>query len=209
RLRQLFLIVESIGVSMQIVDARKDAAYAEKKIIECVKQGGVFVYPTDTVYGIGCDARLAAAVEKIRRLKKRCSRKPFSVIAPSKRWIRENCFLNADAAKALERLLPGPFTLVLKLKNAACIAPATNAGARTLGIRIPKHWIAGIAKKTRTPVVTTSVNKAGAPPARTLAEIKKVIGKNKGVDLIVFEGVLAGKPSRVIDYSKNRAEIIR
>jgi tRNA threonylcarbamoyl adenosine modification protein (Sua5/YciO/YrdC/YwlC family) len=192
---------------MKIIDARENKALAEKEIIGCVKRGGVFVYPTDTVYGVGCDARDARAVKKIRLIKKRGAAKPFSVIAPSKAWIRENCFLNAEAARALKRLLPGPYTLVLGLKKASCIARATNAGARTLGVRIPKHWIAGVVEKAGVPVVTTSVTESGAPPARTLAEIRNTC-ENK-IDLIVFEGALRNKPSRVIDFSRSRAVITR
>jgi tRNA threonylcarbamoyl adenosine modification protein (Sua5/YciO/YrdC/YwlC family) len=192
----------------EIIDARKSPEHAKRALLQAIRDGGVFAYPTDTIYGLGCDARDAKAVKKIRELKKRDSRKPFSVIAPSKAWISENCFLNSDAKKALSKLLPGAFTLVLKLKKKNCVSREANAGARTLGVRIPRHWIAGVVEKAGIPVVTTSVNEAGAPPAQSLAEIEKLVKKG-GVDLIVFEGALGGKPSRVIDFTKPNWKIKR
>lgn len=191
----------------QIIDARKNKALAEKGITRAIRSGAVIVYPTDTVYGVGCDARCARAIKKIRRIKKRSAAKPFSVIAPSRRWIRANCVLSKSAAHAVNRLLPGRYTLVLRLKNKRCVARETNAGRDTLGVRLPRHWIAGVVREARVPLVTTSVNESSEPPARTLAEIKSIC--DDAADLIVFEGALRGKPSRVIDFTENSARVTR
>jgi len=190
-----------------VVVAKNDSRRAQAEIVRAARAGAVFVYPTDTVYGIGCDARKPASVERIRKIKKRNAEKPFSVIAPSKTWIARNCFVPQRALDSLA-LLPGPYTLVFELKRKRCVARETNAGLATLGVRIPKHWIAEVARKAGAPIVTTSVNESGAPPARTLAEIKKVL-KNEAVDLIVFEGALRGEPSRVIDFSNKNWSITR
>ena len=186
----------------RIIDARKNKALAEKEIARCIRSGAVIVYPTDTVYGVGCDARCAAAVRRIRVLKGRGFAKPFSVIAPSRQWIRANCFLSREAAQAVNRLLPGRYTLVLRLKNKGCVARATNAGRATLGVRLPHHWIAGVVRKAGVPLVTTSVNKSGEPPARTLRELKEF-----GADLIVFEGAKRGRPSTIVDFSGKKTKI--
>ena len=185
----------------RIIDARKNKALAEKEIARCIRSGAVIVYPTDTVYGIGCDAGCARAVRRIRSLKNRFA-KPFSVIAPSKQWIRENCFLSPPAAEFLAEKMPGPYTMILRLKNKRCVSRETNAGRVTLGVRLPRHWIADVVREAGVPLVTTSVNKSGEPPARTLRELKEF-----GADLIVFEGVKRGRPSTIVDFSGKKTKI--
>ena len=188
--------------SAKIIDARKNKALAEKEIARATRSGAVIIYPTDTVYGVGCDARCARAVRRIRVLKGRSFAKPFSVIAPSKQWIRENCFLSPPAAEFLAEKMPGPYTMILRLKNKRCVSRETNAGRVTLGVRLPRHWIADVVREAGVPLVTTSVNKSGEPPARTLRELKEF-----GADLIVFEGVKRGRPSTIVDFSGKKTKI--
>ena len=77
----------------------------------------IFIYPTDTIYGIGCDAENEFLVDKISEIKKR-DIKPFSVIAPSVEWILENC---ETTKEEIEKFLPGAYTLILKKKDGRCI----------------------------------------------------------------------------------------
>ena len=84
-------------------------------VIESILEGSVFIYPTDTIYGIGCNATNSDSVKKIRKLKGRLSN-PFSVIAPSVEWIKENCVVAKDGEEWLKKLR-GPYTLIFKLKN--------------------------------------------------------------------------------------------
>jgi len=149
-------------------------------------KNSVFIYPTDTIYGIGCDARKGKLVKRIRRIKER-DKKPFSVIAPSKKWILDNC----KADRKLLKKLPGPYTLIFDLKKEA-VAKEVSSGS--LGVRIPRHWISSIVKKLGFPIVTTSVNITGKKPMNNLEDFKKL-----KVDFILYEGVKKGKPSTVID----------
>ena len=96
-------------ISKTELDQRKDVFLDE------IKSGIVFVYPTDTIYGIGCDATNSSSVLKVRNIKER-NDLPFSVVAPSKDWIRDNCEVDAKAEQWLDKL-PGPYTLILKLKR--------------------------------------------------------------------------------------------
>lgn len=162
-----------------------------KEVIEEITKGAVFIYPTDTIYGIGCDATNDKAVKRVRILKKRATN-PFSVIAPSLDWIKENCTLTNNA-KAWLLKLPGPYTLIINLKRKA-VCPQTNMGLKNLGIRIPDHWISDIAAKTGKPIVTTSVNLEGKPPATKLEQLEKF-----EVDFIIYEGEKEGKPSTLVD----------
>ena len=181
--------------------SKNDIIVNRPKLIAEIKKGAVFIYPTDTIYGIGCDATNDASVRKIRELKGRDT-KPFSVIAPSIDWIKENCELT-DKAKAWLVKLPGPYTLILNLKNPNAICAQTNMGMKTIGVRIPDHWIASLVADVGKPVITTSVNVAGNPPAATREQLGQF-----AVDFIIYEGDKLGKPSTVIDLTKD-GKIIR
>lgn len=156
-------------------------------------EGLVFIYPTDTIYGLGCDATSEKSVKRIRDMKKR-EKKPFSVIAPSKKWILENCFAEKeDLVK-----LPGPYTLVLKLRR-KCVASGVNPGLETLGVRIPDHWFSKTVGEAGIPVVTTSVNVSSQKFMTSIDNIDVKI--RKLVDFIVYEGPLRGSPSEIINLT--------
>src|SRR3989344_1033193 len=129
----------------------------KQSIIDSIVNGAVFIHPTDTIYGIGCNAELSKAVKKVRKLKARAAN-PFSVIAPSLDWINESCIITKQAQEWLEKL-PGPYTLIFRLKK-KCVAKEVNPGLDTFGVRIPSHWIRKLVAEADVPVVTTSVNKA-------------------------------------------------
>ena len=169
----------------------------KQSIIDSVINGSVFIHPTDTIYGIGCNAELSNAVKKVRQLKGRATN-PFSVIAPSVEWINENCVVAKEAEEWLEKL-PGPYTLILKLKN-NCVAKEVNPGLDTLGIRIPSHWFSKIAAEASVPVVTTSVNRANEDYMTSLEDLDPAI--KSGIDFTIYEGKKEGKPSKIIDLTE-------
>lgn len=168
-----------------------------------IEDGVLFIHPTDTIYGIGCDATLKEAVKKVRDLKNR-NESPFSVIAPGKEWILKNCEISEEGKEWLEKL-PGPYTLILKLKNKDCIAPNVNFDLDTLGVRIPDHWFSEEVKKIGRPIVTTSANKAGQDFMTSLENLNAEIKNN--VDFIVYEEEKHGRPSTIIDLSFNGAVV--
>ena len=165
-------------------------------IIDEIINGAIFIYPTDTIYGIGCNAQDSGAVRKIRQLKGRVTN-PFSVIAPSIEWVKENCNISKDGEKWLNKL-PGQYTLIFKLKK-ECVSKEVNPGLKTLGVRIPKHWIGKVASEAATPIVTTSVNKANEEYMTSLEDIDPSI--NSIVDFILYEGKREGKPSKLVDLT--------
>ncbi len=160
-----------------------------------VMNGAVFIYPTDTIYGIGCNACLQEAVARIREIKE--TPNPFSVIAPSKEWIKENCQVPKEAEEWLKKL-PGPYTLIFKVKNKTAIADAVTPGRHTLGVRIPNHWCSEIAKNQNIPIVTTSANIHGGTFMTSLENLDKRV--HSRVDFIIYEGELKGKPSTLVRF---------
>lgn len=168
-----------------------------RRYLNKIKRGAVFIYPTDTIYGIGCISSNKKSIEKIRKIKKR-NKKPLSIIAPSKKWIIKNTKSNKNLKKYLKKL-PGKYTLILELKNKKT---APNKNLKTIGIRIPKSWTSKIAKKVNQPIITTSVNISNKPHMTSLKNLEKSI-KSK-IDFIIYEGELNKKPSKVINLITNK-----
>ncbi|MCX6710285.1 MAG: L-threonylcarbamoyladenylate synthase [Candidatus Woesearchaeota archaeon] len=188
---------------MEII-SKDELKLNREKYIESIKSGAIFIYPTDTIYGMGCIATKSRPVEKVRKLKNR-EIMPFSVIVPSKDWIRKNCIIPKGGDSWIEKL-PGPYTLIFKLKNKESIAKEVNNGWDTLGVRIPKHWISRAVELLGQPVITTSVNLSGEEFMTSLDNLNQSI-KN-GVDFIVYEGEKKGNPSTIVNLSKDKIEII-
>lgn len=178
---------------MRIID--KTEFYAYKNIhLGKLKQGSLFIYPTDTIYGIGCDATHGDAITKIRKLKQRHDQ-PFSIIAPSKDWIRENCIMNEEAEQWIEKL-PGPYTFVLDIKTKDILHELVNPQDSTIGVRIPDHWISEIVAELGRPIITTSPNKHGED-IMTHPDNLDVVFRGY-VDFLIYEGMLHNPPSTVI-----------
>ena len=182
---------------MRIIN-KKEFEIEQEQFFEQIINGGVYIHPTDTIYGLGANATNKKAVQKIRELKKR-EKMPFSVIAPSKLWIKENCELNDKIKQWIEKL-PGPYTLILKMKNENALADNVAPGLDTVGIRIPDHWFSMIANILNIPLVTTSANVVGDNFMTSMDNLN--IDIKSRVDFIVYEGEKEGRPSTLVDLSK-------
>jgi L-threonylcarbamoyladenylate synthase len=159
--------------------------------VEDIKHGAVFIYPTDTIYGLGCDALNAESVALIKNLKYRDKDKPMSVIAPSVDWIKEHCIVED---KLIERYLPGPYTLILKKKDAKFMKDVSSNDS--LGIRIPDCEFTRFVEKAGVPFITTSVNFAGEPFAIKISDIDSKI--LDAADIVIGVGKLDGRPSTIV-----------
>jgi len=168
------------------------------EFLEKISDGAVFIYPTDTIYGIGCNALNKRSVAKVRELKIRESA-PFSVWAPSTKWIKDNCVLDKKDQDSFEKL-PGPITLVLELKNEKSLADNVAPGIKTLGVRIPDHWFSKVVEKLDIPIVTTSANKTGRPFMTSVENLDPEI--KEGIDFMIYEGPKEGQPSKIINLVK-------
>ena len=168
----------------------------KEAILDEIINGAVFVYPTDTIYGLGCNAQISSSVKKIRQLKGRTNN-PFSVIAPSLDWVKENCIVAKKDEEWL-RKLPGPYTLIFRLKK-DCVAKEVNPGLKTLGVRIPRHWISNVAAEANIPVITTSVNRSSEDYMTSLEDLDSSI--KAGANFILYEGKKEGKPSKLVDLT--------
>ena len=165
------------------------------EILERITKGAVFIYPTDTIYGIGCNALNKESVEKIRLLKMGRPTAPFSIWVPSLDWVQENCIVTKKAEEWLAQL-PGPITLILELKNNKAIAENVAPKIKTVGIRYPDHWFGKVVERLGLPIVTSSANKTGEPFMTSLENVEPDI--EKGIDFMVYEGPKEGKTSKIV-----------
>jgi L-threonylcarbamoyladenylate synthase len=193
---------------MSSILAAEDASRLE----ECLVSGGVAVFPTDTVYGVCCDAEDERAAERMYRLKGRPQTRPAAVMFFSIEPALEMLGELPDAERAaLQALLPGPVT-VLMANRARRFAPACRSDPRTLGLRVPRlpERLAAL-EAVATAVMQTSANISGEPDARTLAEVPQSL--RDGADLVLDGGELGGTPSTVIDlrdfYADRRWHLLR
>ncbi|HDI52822.1 MAG TPA: threonylcarbamoyl-AMP synthase [Candidatus Bathyarchaeota archaeon] len=188
---------------MEIVEASEENI---RRAAVIIRLGGVVIYPTDTVYGLGCDPANVDATRRICEIKGRAD-KPLPLACSDVEAAKRIVKFNPIAEKLAERFWPGPLTMVLPAKVDYPIW--VTHGARTLGVRVPGHPVARkLAKLSGGVIVTTSANKSGEPPPKTALEAAEQIGEE--VDLILDAGPAPLKqPSTVLDLSGDELWIIR
>ena len=174
----------------------------KEEILDRIKKGAIFIHPTDTVYGMSCNALNDKAVEKLRKVKEQFDR-PFSVWVPSLKWIRENCLVDKKVEEWLKKL-PGPYTLILKLKNKKAVSKQVVLNSENLGVRLPEHWFGKIVESLGFPIVTTSVNKAGDSFMTSLENMDENI-KSK-IDFLIYERKKEARPSKIIDLVEGKVK---
>jgi len=174
--------------------------------LESLKNGGIIVYPTDTIYGLGCDIFNKKAIKKIYQLKKRDPKKPLSIICHDFKQISQYAYLSDQAFKTMKKLLPGPYTFILKAKNKT---PSTFISKKkTVGIRIPQNAIClELVKQLGNPIITTSLNISGEQVMTDPQELsKEMINK---IDYIIDVGPLPQEASTIIDFTQELPEVLR
>lgn len=182
-----------------------------KEASSILKEGGVIVYPTDTVYGLGVDATNKKAIEKVYKIKGRTFRKPLLVIVSNIKMAEKFCEITQTAKKLIKKFWPGAVSFVLR-KNEKGRRELKIKG-KTIGLRMPKSPISlEIAKKFGRPFTSTSANLAKRPPCYSLGEIQKQFGKKKLalVNLMLDCGYLPKREtSTIIDLSSTKPKILR
>jgi L-threonylcarbamoyladenylate synthase len=179
-------------------------AHDAERLGDCVRGGGVAVFPSDTVYGVCCDPDNEAAAQRLYELKGRPATRPaavmFFALEPALQALPD---LGEAERGALDALLPGPVTLLLENRSDRYLA-ACRQDPATLGLRVPwlpenLHALASV----REPVMQTSANLSGAADARTLEAVPAAL--REGADVVLDGGTLPGTPSTVIDLREYEA----
>ena len=173
-----------------------------------LRQGGVVVYPTDTLYGLGVDAFANDAVDRLYEIKGREQGKPTHCIVADLAMAEEYAEVNDIARRLAEKFLPGPLTLILKKKPG--VEGGIARGMDTTGIRIPNNdFCLELARTFGKPITTPSANRAGMPTLSVPAEIVAQLGE-ENIDLFVDAGILPPSlPSTVVNLVSGFPSVLR
>ena len=170
-----------------------------------VRKGGVIVFPTDTVYGVGCDPRNPKAVEAIYRIKKRNGSKNLPVLGYSKEEISKIAVFDKISNKIADRFWPGPITLVLKLRDEE-IKEAMNLDDK-IAVRVPNHQCTLSLLKECKLLVGTSANYSGISSS---SDSKKVLESFSGFDVFLDGGKIPNSTeSTVVEIVEGDLKILR
>lgn len=179
------------------------------KVISILKDGGIVVYPTDTLYGMGCDALNVRAVEKICDLKGINPQKSnLSIICNDLSNISEYAKVSTPTFKLMRKNLPGPFTFILPTTSSL---PKIYKNKKTVGIRVPDNLIIReIVEMLGNPVLSTSVKLEDDEEVEYITDPELIEEKWGDIVDIVIDGGIGGiEPSTVVDCTSDEPEIIR
>lgn len=184
-------------------------AKAISEVVNVLKKGGLIIYPTDTVYGLGCDITNAKALERVAKIKGvKLEKANFSFICHDlsnlSDYVKQ---INTSTFKVLKRALPGPYTFILP---GARTLPSSFKKKKTVGIRVPDNAIAlEIVKALGHPIISTSIHDDDSIIEYT-TDPELILEKwGNIVDLVIDGGYGGNEPSTIIDFSEDEPVILR
>lgn len=181
-----------------------------KQVVDCLLNGGIIVYPTDTVYGVGCDTQNQKAFERLCKFKNiKPKEARFSFVCSDLSQLSEYCKQLSNAQfKMLKRAFPGPFTFILKASGK--LPKILNNKRKTVGIRIPKSNVATeLARMLERPLISTSLKDHDEIVEYTTDPDMIYEMHKDHVDIVVDSGYGNNIASTVIDFSEDEYEVLR
>lgn len=189
----------------------KESPEAIKKAVSSLRDGGLVIFPCETVYGVAVDSLNPKAVEKLNKYKQRPFGKPYAIMCSDQKMAEEFVELNTIAKDLYKTFLPGPVTVISKGRSR--VAPGIESEIGTLGVRIPDyHFMLELIKEFGHPIVATSANASYQRRPYKITDIFDNISKSqKGlVDLVIDAGELPhNEPSTVIDTTFDEPTTLR
>jgi len=177
-----------------------------KRAVDILKKGGIIVYPSDTIYGIGVDLFNKNAMQRVLQLKKASNNKLLSFICPDLKEISKWAIVPDYAFKVMRRVIPGPYTFVLKATRQ--IPKMMIQKRKTVGVRFPDSAVTkAILEELDRPILSTSVPMGADGYYTDPTEIRDMF-KNE-IDLILDAGVMFNQPSTIVDFTGDEPQILR
>ena len=197
--------VKTEPASMLVLDYLNDPHDSLLRALEVVENGGILVYPTDTVYGMGCDLQNKDALDRLYRLKKIPKRKPLSFICSDLKMVSSYAKLSNAAHGMMRKLLPGPFTFVLQASRE--VPKLMISKQRTVGIRVPEQdFILELVKRLGRPLVNTSASDTLDEVVSDPDQIEEMYPR---ADLMISLGQQRSEASTILDFTGDAPEVIR
>ncbi len=187
------------------IDAEWPNARQLGRAAEIIRSGGLVVYPTDTIYGLGCDITQKKSVERVYQMKGKERKTPLSFICPDLKNIAKYAIVSNTAYRLMKRILPGPYTIILPATRE--VPRLMQSKTATVGIRIPDHPVTQMLMSLLdNPIVTTSV----PSPEQTQFDDPEMIAQRLPfLDAIIDCGLIAPEPSTVIDLTTDQPRLLR
>jgi tRNA threonylcarbamoyl adenosine modification protein (Sua5/YciO/YrdC/YwlC family) len=178
------------------------------RAVDVLRGGGTIIYPTDTVYGIGCSVEDKGAIEKVYLIKGQRTDKPFSFVCSDLSHISEYAHVSNMAYRFMKHLIPGPYTFILPAARMKHLPKLLISKRKTVGIRVPNSPITlALVQSLGHPILSTSVT---VESGVIINDPDGLVDRFKNaVDLILDGGPLASEPSTVIDLTGEEPEILR
>jgi tRNA threonylcarbamoyl adenosine modification protein (Sua5/YciO/YrdC/YwlC family) len=194
-----------IAAPMQLaINARNPEPRKIARAVEALRQGGVIAYPTDTVYGLGCDITNKHAVERIYRMKRMADTQLLSFVCPDLSNIAHYGVVQDFAYRIMRRLVPGPYTFILQATRE--VPKVLRMKRKTVGIRVPDHPVAlALARELGSPVASTSASLEG----EILIDPADIEDRFPELDLVLDAEGVGLTPSTVLDLSGDAAVVVR
>jgi tRNA threonylcarbamoyl adenosine modification protein (Sua5/YciO/YrdC/YwlC family) len=175
-----------------------------ERAVDLLRRGGVIAYPTDTVYGLGCDINNRQAIERIHRMKQMKEGQLLSFVCPDLSDIARYGFVQDYAYRIMRRLVPGPYTFILQATRE--VPKVLHMKRKTVGIRVPKHEIAlALARALGKPVASTSASLDG----EILFDPREIEERFPDLDMVIDADGTSLTPSTVIDLSGDVPVVVR
>jgi tRNA threonylcarbamoyl adenosine modification protein (Sua5/YciO/YrdC/YwlC family) len=179
-----------------------------RRAVEELHSGGLVIYPTDTVYGLGCSAQNKEAIEKIHFLKRQRTDKPFSFVCSDLTHISEYAHVSNAAFKIMKHLIPGAYTFILPAAKMKHLPRILVSKRKTVGIRVPDSAVTlAIIKELGHPILSTSVTDEEGNILNDPAQIARLY--RNSVNLIIDGGVGAINPSTILDLTGDEPVVVR
>lgn len=181
------------------------------EVLKILRNDGLVIFPSDTVYGALVDATNEKAVKKLIEFKNRPPGKAISIFVSGFKMLKHQVSISNQQSAIISQILPGPFTVILNSRHNVVKLLESEKG--TLGVRIPMYrYIEVLTKKFRKPITATSANLAGRTPHYSIKRLLNELPEKKKllIDLIVDTGKLPkNKPSTVVDLTSSAVRILR
>ena len=177
---------------------------------DALRQGAVMLYPTDTVYAIGCDLNARSAIDRVRRIKQLSNDKPLTFLCPSLSNVAEYAIVSDSAYRLIRRLVPGPYTFLLP---ATKLVPrlVMNPKRKTTGIRVPNHAISqALLQALGNPIISTSAPSALETQDSYISPAELFDHFEKLVDIIIDdESTIGSQVSTILDLTEVEPVVVR
>lgn len=177
-----------------------------QRAVQILRDGGLIAYPTDTVYGLGCDLLNKQAIDRLYQLKGVGRDHPLAFICPDLSDIAKYAVVENQVYRVLKRFLPGPYCFILQATRE--VPKMVQTKQKTVGIRVPNHPITlALVRELGQPLISTTASRPGQGP---LVDPWEIDQEFSGLDLVIDGGDAGGEvPTTVVDLSQGDVRVVR